>query len=560
MKKLALTISFTLLMIGITSCATRQGEFNDLVIAGGTIVTGTGAGVIERGGLVIRDGRILFVGTAEEALRRSNGTVLDAHGLTILPGLIDAHAHVEGLGSSLETVALQNTRSYDEVIARVHERAENTAAGEWILGRGWDQNDWAVKEFPTVAALDAAVPDHPVVVTRIDGHALLANSTAMRIGGVTRSTPDPAGGRILRSEQGEPSGVFIDNAMGLITRSIPPPSREMRKRRIENATAAIAATGLTGVHDAGVDAAALGIYQELADERALPIRIYAMLDDEPSLLSHWFSRGPLAGHGDRLTVRAVKLYADGALGSRGAALLETYSDDPGNSGLLVSTVEHLSEVARRADEAGFQIGIHAIGDRGVRAALDAVERAGIGPEDRPRIEHLQVIHLGDLPRLRALGLIASMQPTHATSDMPWAEARVGPERIRGAYAWRTLVENDIVLAFGSDFPVEEVSPLLGLYAAVTREDRNGNPPGGWYPAERLSPMEAIRAFTEGAAYAGFEEETRGTLEAGKAADLTILAENPLAVDPDRIDDIEVRYTIVGGEIVFMSRSSGNAAD
>ena len=376
--------------------------------------------------VVTANGTIVAVGPAE-AIRAAHpdARVIDVHGTTVMPGLTDAHGHLYGLGLSLDTVNVVGAASFDEVIAKVRERAQRAAAGEWILGRGWDQNRWTGKQFPTAAPLDAAIPDHPVWLRRVDGHAGVANSAAMRAAGVTAATPDPEGGRILRDAAGNPTGVFIDGAMALIDSKVPPPSPELRKARVLAAAQRIAENGLTEMHDAGAEQSTITAIQQLIDEHKFPIRVYLMLTDDAALLDSWLARKPLIGYGGRLTVRAVKMYADGALGSRGAALLAPYSDDPSNTGLLLSKPEHMLDVARRARAAGYQANTHAIGDRGVRNVIDAYEQAGATPADRFRIEHLQVVAPSDFPRLAQHGIIASMQPTHATSDMPWAEDRAG---------------------------------------------------------------------------------------------------------------------------------------
>ncbi|HYO75577.1 MAG TPA: amidohydrolase, partial [Thermoanaerobaculia bacterium] len=490
---------------------------------GGTVVTGAAHTPQSNYAVLVSGGTIREIGPAGELrAKHPNARMVDASNATILPGLTDAHGHLYGLGVALDVVNLVGTTSYDDVIARVRERAATAAPGAWVVGRGWDQNDWAVKEFPTAAALDAALPDTPVALERVDGHATLANSAAMRAAGVTRATLDPEGGKIVRDANGQPTGVFIDAASGLIDRAMPEVSAAQRKARVLAAAQAIAASGLTEMHDAGIDAATIAAVRELIDEKRFPIRVYAMLGDNEALLDQWFKSGPLVDYGGRLTVRAVKLYVDGALGSRGAALLAPYSDDPANSGLMVSRPEHIEDVARRGRAARFQINTHAIGDRGVRSTIDAYAKAGVVASDRFRIEHLQVISPPDVPRLVRHGIIASMQPTHATSDMYWAEARLGPERVRGAYAWRTILEAGGRLALGSDFPVEDVNPFFGLYAAVTRQDQKRWPEGGWMPDERLTLTEAIRGFTSDAAFAAFEEKSRGTIEPGKLADLTIV--------------------------------------
>ena len=515
----------------------------DYTLTGATIFTGRE--VIRNGWVAVKGTRITGVG---EGKAPASTRTVELGNATVLPGLIDAHAHLYGLGFALDTVSLVGTASIDEVIARVRERASQRPPGEWILGRGWDQNDWPVKEFPLAASLDAATTRHPIWLRRIDGHAGYANREALRLANVTAATPDPAGGKILRHADGNPTGVFIDAAMGLIDRVVPDPSHELRKKRVQLAARTIAEHGLTEIHDAGAGAETIQVIRELIHENAFPIRVYLMLDDDDALLQDWFSRKPETG--DRLTIRSVKMYADGALGSRGAALLAPYSDDPGNSGLLITSEQRIAEVAARARRSGFQVNTHAIGDRGTRTVLNAYEKAGVTAADRFRVEHLQTIALDDLPRLRQSGIISSMQPTHATSDMYWAEDRLGTQRVRGAYAWRRVINAGGRLAFGSDFPVEEVNPMFGIYAAVTRQDQKGWPPNGWYPGERLTLEEAIRGFTLDAAYAAFEESSRGTIEAGKLADLTIVEGNLFTVPPEKLFETRVRGTIVGGQVVF----------
>ncbi|HKO58606.1 MAG TPA: amidohydrolase [Thermoanaerobaculia bacterium] len=520
-----------------------------MIFIGGTVAAGTNQTPQRNIAIVTSGGLIRAVGPAAEIqAAHPQANVIASLNATILPGLTDAHGHLYGLGLSLDTVNVVGVSSIDEVLARVKERAATAAPGEWILGRGWDQNRWAGKQFPTAAPLDAAIADHPVWLRRVDGHAGWANSAAMRAAGITASTPDPEGGRLLRDANGQPTGVFVDEAMELIDSKVPPPSFELRKRRVLAAAQRIAENGLTEIHDAGADAETIRAVRELIDEKRFPIRVYVMLTDDAALLREWLARGPLMAHGDRLTVRAIKLYADGALGSRGAALLEPYSDDPKNSGLLIAKPEHIEDVARRALAAGFQVNTHAIGDRGVRNVIDAYERAGIAAGRRFRIEHLQVISPPDVPRVARLGIIASMQPTHATSDMPWAEDRLGPVRIRGAYAWRTMLDSGARLALGSDFPVEAVNPFFGIHAAVTRQDQSGKPPGGWYPDQRLTLAEAVRGFTSDAAYAAFEEQTRGTIEPGKLADFTVVEGD--FFEGKELWKTKVIKTVVGGRVVY----------
>jgi predicted amidohydrolase YtcJ len=502
-------------------------------------------------GVYVEGEHIAAVGPANE-LRTSHAEaqVIDVTGSTILPGLIDAHGHLYGLGLSLDTVNLVGAPAYEDVIVRVKARAARAAANEWVLGRGWDQNRWPGKQFPTAALLDAAVSDHPVWLRRIDGHAGIANSAAMRVAGVTAATPDPEGGRIVRDAAGNPTGVFIDGAQALIDSAVPRPSHELRKARLQASAQKIAENGLTEMHDAGAEAETIACVRELIDEGKFPIRVYMMLADNDGLERTWFAQKPLIGYGGRLTVRSVKLYADGALGSRGAALLEPYSDEPGNRGLHVTKVERMLEVTKKARAAGYQVNIHAIGDRGVADVIDTYEAADVQPPDRFRIEHFQVVAPNDFSRAARLGIIASMQPTHATSDMPWAADRLGPGRVKGAYAWRTVLDRGGRLALGSDFPVEDVNPFFGIYSAVTRQDQKGNPPGGWYPDQRLTLQEAIRGFTQDAAFAAFEESSRGTIEPGKLADLTIVQGDLFSTPASELFKTKVRATVVGGRIVY----------
>jgi predicted amidohydrolase YtcJ len=550
-----------ILFMALFACAPAQPPAESVpdrgtgtLFIGGTVAAGPTQAPKKNFAIYTSDGTIREVGPAAELQSKyPNANVIAAPNGTILPGLTDAHGHLYGLGVALDVVDLTGTTSYDEVIARVKQRAATAAPGTWILGRGWDQNDWPVQDFPTFAALDAAVPDHPVFLNRVDGHAALANSAAMRAANITAATKDPDGGRIVRDANGNPSGVFVDAATDLVETAIPVPSAEQRKARVLAAANDIAAHGLTEMHDAGIDANTITVVQELIDEGRFPIRVYAMVTDNATLLDQWFTSGPLLNYGGHLTVRAVKLYADGALGSRGAALLAPYSDDPGNSGLMLATTEHLQDVATRARKAGFQVNTHAIGDRGVRNVIDAYSNAGVVAKDRFRIEHLQVIAPADVPRLVQHGIIGSMQPTHATSDMYWAEARLGVERAKGAYAWRTVLNAGGRLALGSDFPVESVNPFFGLLAAVTRQDQKGWPEGGWHPGEKLTLVEAIRGFTSDAAYAAFEETSRGTIEVGKLADFTIVDGDLFAMPANDLYKTKVRHTVVGGQLVYTAK-------
>jgi predicted amidohydrolase YtcJ len=528
---------------------------NDLILIGGTAAVGPQQTPQKNVAIYVSDGVIRQIGSPDEVRKaHPNTNEIGAIDATILPGLTDAHGHLYGLGLSLDIVHLQGMSSYEEIVARMKERAASVPAGDWVRGRGWDQNRWAVKEFPTAAPLDAAIPDHPVWLKRIDGHAGVANSAAMRVAGVTRETKDPEGGRIIRDTAGNPTGTFIDDAQELIESKMPEPSFAQRKQQVLAAAQEIARNGLTEMHDAGADGDTIRAVRELVDEHRFPIRVYTMLSgSDRKLLDEWFPKGKLIDYGGRLTVRSVKLYADGALGSRGAALLAPYSDDPGDTGLLVTKPEVIGAIAKEARAHGFQVNTHAIGDRGVQLTINEYEAVGVTPADRFRIEHFQVVPPEDFARIAHDGIIASMQPTHATSDMPWAERRVGPERIKGAYAWRTVLNSGARLALGSDFPVEDVNPFFGIYSAVTRQDQEGNPPGGWMPEQKLTLAEAIRGFTSDAAYAAFQEGSRGTIEVGKLADFTIVDGDLFTAPASTLFKTTVRYTIVNGEVVYQSR-------
>ncbi|MFL5599016.1 MAG: amidohydrolase [Gemmatimonadaceae bacterium] len=536
----------------------------DLVLINGRIYTVDNARPVVSA-LAVRGGRVAFIGSDAEAkaLANPSTTVIDLKGAAVVPGFVDAHAHLLGLGTTLQRVNLAGSPSYDDVIARVKAWARDVAPGAWILGRGWDQNRWPTKEFPSHEALSSAFPNNPVALTRIDGHALLANAKAMQLAGVNASTPDPRGGRIIRLASGAPSGVFVDNAQSLITRAIPSATKADKRKAILAAVAEANRWGLTGVHDAGEDVETVGIYEELARAGSYNLRNYVMLSDpgEPgspaTLRNPYIQRGPQSALYDgHLWIRAIKLYADGALGSRGAALLEPYSDEPTNSGLLVSRPEHIRAWADSALRRGFQVNVHAIGDRGNRIVLDAFDSAlkkSPKADHRFRIEHAQVLSPSDIPRFARLGVIPSMQATHQTSDMRWAEARVGPQRIRGAYAWRSLLNTGVVIPNGTDFPVEEVNPLLTFHAAVTRQDPTNWPAGGWYPEQKMTREEALLSMTIWPAYAGFQESILGSLTPGKYADFVVLDRDIMSVPDTEILGARVMSTWIGGKRVYQAR-------
>jgi predicted amidohydrolase YtcJ len=530
----------------------------DLLITGGTIYTlDPGQPKVEA--VAVSGDVIVFAGDLARAARFKGPRtlVLDIAGHTALPGLVDAHAHLMGLGDYLSELQLAGTASADTIRQMVIAWKNDLGAGAWILGRGWDQNNWETQEFPTVGDL-AGTESHPVFLRRVDGHAAWLNTTALEILGITRDTPDPPGGLIVRDADGNPTGVLADNAKDDAWDLVPEPSLEEKTRRLKSAIRECQSFGLTGVHDAGTEEDELEILRQLRDDGALGLRVYSMLETEDStFVARQFERGAVVKN-PYLVVRAIKVYADGALGSRGAALIEPYSDDLGNRGLMVNTPDVLHRWARLAAEYGWQMCVHAIGDAGNRAVLDAYEEAlgSAGSGDRRfRIEHAQVVAPGDIERIAKLGIIAAMQPTHATSDMYWAEKRLGATRIQGAYAWRKVMDVGAVIACGSDFPVEAVNPLWGIYAATTRQDHQGWPTNGWYPEERMTVEEAVRGFTTNAAFAGFTENKNGTIERGKLADFTIIDRDVFVVPPAEILETRAVYTIVGGEIVFAARDS-----
>ena len=507
----------------------------DLVLRSGDVLTQDAARPHAQA-IAVRGARVVAVGDDADvaAFIGPHTRVVELRGRAVVPALTDAHAHLMDLGLALTEVDLRGCTAPDDCAQRL-----SPARGDWIRGRGWDQNRFAVPEFPTHTALDRVAGDRAVVLERVDGHALWLNAVAMRRAGITRATPDPAGGKIVRDGAGEPTGVFVDRAMELVTRAEPAPTTAMMEAAILRAQDVAVAAGLTEIHEMGLPLAALDVYRQLGQARRLKLRVYAFgsLEAAETLLAH----APAPSSPDAyFTLRGIKLYADGALGSRGAALLAPYSDDPSNRGLTLTPPAKLQELARRALSGGWQVAVHAIGDRGNRDVLDAYAQAGVGAAQRFRIEHAQVVALADFPRFAKLGVIASMQPTHAVSDHGWAEARLGPARLAGAYAWRRMLNAGVHVAFGSDFPVEDVSVVAGLRAAVERAN--------WTVAEKLTRDEALAAFTTGAAYAAFEDGWRGRAAVGQAADLTVL-DAPAA----GLLHAAIAMTIVGGRVVYERR-------
>ena len=516
--------------------------------------------------LLASDGKIVATGTARDlATRDASARSVDGGRRTLLPGLIDAHGHVMGLGFLNTQLDLTATKSLGDALAAVKAYSAQHGTAAWIRGRGWNQAIWKLGRFPTAHELDAASGSRPAWLERVDGHAGWANSAALRAAGIDQATKDPPGGRIERDAHGVPTGVLVDGAMELIDKIVPAPNAAESAAALDAALAGMARVGLTGVGDAGIDASTFALYKKYADERKLTARIYAMIGDTGADFDALSKAGPLTGYGDDfLSLRAVKLYADGALGSRGAALLAPYSDDPKNSGLLFHAPSEMTAMIAKALGKGYQVCIHAIGDGGNREVLDAFadayKQVGGGEQLRNRVEHAQVVAVEDIPRFVPLKLIASMQPTHATSDMNMAEDRVGAERLKGAYAWRTFLDQGTVIAGGSDFPVESPNPFFGIHAAVTRQDHGDRPPGGWRPEQKMTLLEAFRAFTLDAAYAEHQEKTLGTLEPGKWADFIVVDRDIFAIAPEKIWSTVVLETWVGGKRIYASKPAARAAN
>lgn len=512
------------------------------------------------GGVAVNKGEIVGIFPQTQVNPGSAQEVVDLQRAHVFPGFTESHGHLLGYGKALLSVDLTGVASYQELVDRVVKRAATVPKGQWITGRGWDQNLWPEKQFPHHQELSQQVPHHPVLLRRVDGHAALVNAVALELAGITETSADPPGGKILRDSRGQPTGVLIDRAVELVERVLPPPSPEELRGQLRQAQLALVRFGITEIHDAGVGAGELEVLRDMARQGELIIRIYAMLDgSDPDLLRREFSRGPEELPGDvpggLLRVRAVKLYADGALGSRGALLSRPYNDAPATSGLALTSKEKLAEVVRQAALAGFQPCIHAIGDAAVTEVLDLYgqvlgERAR---ELRPRVEHAQIVRPEDVPRFAELGVIASVQPTHCTSDMPWAPARLGEDRIAWAYRWRSLLEAGSKLCLGSDVPVESPDPRLGLWAAVTRQLPSGYPAGGWNPEETLTLTQAVAGYTEWAAWAAFEEGKRGKIASGFLADFTIF-DRDVSRAKEEILPAKVVRTVVAGRDVYVAGS------
>jgi hypothetical protein len=501
--------------------------------------------------LVVREGRVAYVGRRSDVNAATGERIVDLGGRATLPGLVDGHAHLMGLARARLSLDAGGLRSEEAVAARVAEAARTTPPGEWIVGRGWDQNLWPDKAFPSAASLDRAAPRHPVVLTRVDGHASWVSSRALAVAGITRRTSDPGGGIIVRDAHGEATGLLVDTAQERLQGLVPRPSDDRLDAAVRAAIGECLAKGLTGVHEMGVELFAIAAYRRLIERGHFPFRNYAAVAvRSASTWDHYRRHGPEVVGDGQVVVGAVKVWSDGALGSRGAALHSPYCDDPGNRGLLLVPPDELARLTAEATALGFQVCVHAIGDRANTVTLDAFERALGSGDHRARVEHAQILTEADIPRFRALGVLPSMQATHCTSDMAWVAERLGDDRLGGAYAWRSLLATGVVIAGGSDFPVEDPNPFHGLYASVARRplmDREGS---GWRPEERMSRGEAVRSFTIWNAYASHQERELGSLEPGKRADLVVLSDDVFTCPEVQIPAISPVLTLVGGEVAW----------
>ncbi|MBT31247.1 MAG: amidohydrolase [Thalassobius sp.] len=563
----------------ITSC--QDAPKYDLIIENGNIYTMNEKNK-KAEAVAVNDGKIVFIGnTADvEKFKGENTKVIDLEGKTMTPGLIDSHAHFLGIGYNIMNLDLSNTTSYNEIVEMVAEAAKNAKPGDWILGRGWHQSKWTnqpeklVKGFQTHELLSEVSPENPVYLRHASGHAAFANAKAMEIAGVSTLDPERMdvheveGGEIIRDELGNPTGIFNETAMGIIDEYVPSAGIESNSKAMELAFEECLRNGLTGMHDASSDSLDIATYLKFVDEDKMKMRLYIMLSSsDTALLNDWYAKGPAIGLGDdMLTIRSIKLYGDGALGSRGAWLLEEYSDRPGHFGHETTPMSYVKKVTEEGLANGFQVCTHAIGDRTNREVLDIYEAAfKASPEkaenSRFRIEHAQHISAQDIPRFGELGVIPAMQAIHMSSDRPWAIERLGKERIEeGAYVWKKLLESGAKVINGTDAPVEPVNPIASFYASVSRKTLKGEPEGGYEPSQKMTREEALRSYTLDAAYGAFEEDIKGSIELGKLADFTVYSQDIMEVPEDQLLDTEIEYTIVGGEVAYKKGESLSLKD
>lgn len=561
--RLIILIIITSSIFILNSCQkddSRQ-EKATLILTDGNIIT-VDSEFPKAESIAIKDDKIIALGSTREIekYKGEQTEIIDLKGKTVVPGLIDAHMHFPELGKRVKQLYLDKTKNVEEALAIVKEEVKKAKPGEWITGMGWHTSYWKTNVYPDNSELNKISPYNPVFLIGMASHAAWINDKALKLAGITKDSPDPLGGQIIRNPKtGEPTGILLEKAQDLITRLFSAETHDTKKAYIKLSIQTALSLGLTGIHDAGVGYDIIKIYKELLEDDKLPLRLYVMflVPDGGEVLDKHIENAPEIGLGNNyLTFRCIKVFVDGALGARGAALLSPYSDSPGDTGLIRNSEEEIYKVVSKSMRAGYQVAIHAIGDRGNRIALNAIEKAQkeVTPKDaRIRIEHAQILAPQDIPRFVELGIIPSMQPIHCTMDTGFAEARVGTKRLKGAYAWKTLLSTGVKIAAGSDtpaFPVDYSNPLWGIYAAVTRQNNQGQPQGGWYPEEKVNRLAALKMYTLNAAYAAFEENIKGTLTPGKLADITVLSGDILTIPEPEILQTEVLMTIVGGKIVY----------
>lgn len=539
----------------------ESSEEASLILINGNIIT-MDPEMPKAEAVAIKNDRIIAVGSNKD-IEKHNGEktqIIDLEGKTAVPGLIDAHIHFPRLGKRLKELFLDQTSGIQEVVDIIAKRVKQAKSGEWITGRGWHTVYWKMEGYPDNVELSQVSPNNPVYLVGMASHAALVNDKALKLAGITKDTPDPPGGKIIKDPQtGEPTGILLEKAQDLVSKLFPPETHEAKKENIKLGIQTALKMGLTEVHDAGVGYDIIKIYKELLQENELNIRLYVMflVPDGGEVLDKFIKHPPEIGLGNhQLTLRCIKVFVDGALGARGAALLEPYSDSPEHTGLIRNSEEEIYKVVSKSMKAGYQVAMHAIGDGANRIALNAIERAlreMPAQDHRMRIEHAQILRPEDIPRFGKLGIIPSMQPIHCTMDMGFTEARVGPKRVKGAYAWKSLIKGGARIAGGSDtpsFPLHYTNPLWGIYAAVTRQDNQGNPASGWYSEQKVIRLDALKMYTINAAFASFEENIKGTIAPGKLADLTILSKDIMAMPEREIFKTEVLMTMIGGKILY----------
>ncbi|PTX14244.1 hypothetical protein C8N40_11291 [Pontibacter mucosus] len=534
-------------LLGSCTSSNSGSETADLIVYNGNVYT-VNDNFDKAEAFAVKDGKIVAVGTSEEIRGKYKAAEeLDAEGKTIYPGFIDAHAHFYRYGLSLQSADLVDTESFKEVVQKVADHRQKYPEADWITGRGWDQNDWPVKEFPTKDTLDLLFPDTPVLLTRIDGHAALANQKALELAGVTPQTKLVGG--LVEVENGKMTGILVDNAIDLVSSKIPAPTEEENREALKIAEANTFAFGLTTVDDAGIDKATVDLIDDMHRKGELQMRVYAMLNPTQGNQDHYFKNGPHKT--DRLNVRSFKIYSDGALGSRGACLLEPYHDKHGQYGFLLASEQEFRDIAAKLNEHGFQMNTHAIGDSANRLLLDIYGEVLGGENDkRWRIEHAQIINPADMAKFGKYNIIPSVQPTHATSDMYWAGDRLGKERVKHAYPFKELMEQNGYIPLGTDFPVESINPFYTFHSAVARQDAKNWPEGGFQMENAMSREDALRGMTIWAAKSNFEENEKGSIEPGKFADFILLDRDLMTVAPEQMREAQVLRTYLDGKLVY----------